>query len=85
MRAEPDAYVDDLPALEPIVAHELTDDGWRGLTGQGEVLEVKRRNGGAKPEPPPELVEMHNGTRIGRRALPLETRPGIIKQDLEHF
>ena len=34
-------FLDDLPALDPVIAHEITEQGWRGLTGHGEVLEVQ--------------------------------------------
>ena len=33
-------FLEDLPALDPVIAHEITEQGWRWLTGHGEVLEV---------------------------------------------
>ena len=30
-----------LPSLDPVIAHETTPDGWRGLTEAGEVLGVR--------------------------------------------
>jgi tetratricopeptide (TPR) repeat protein len=61
-------YVDDLPDLDPIIAHERTDYGWRGLTQQGEVLEVRGTNG-HQIEIPNEITVARGGKPIGRRAI----------------
>ena len=46
-------FVDEaLPELDPIIAHDTTAYGWRGLTEQGEVYEVKGSNGHAAEVPP---------------------------------
>jgi hypothetical protein len=58
-------FDDDLPELDPVIAHEKTDYGWRGLTAHGEVLQVKS-NGG---EVPSEIVVALEGKAIGRRAV----------------
>jgi len=63
-----EGFLDDLPELDPVIYHELTDYGWRGLTQQGEVLEVKASNGHAISVPS-EIIVAQNGRRIGRRAV----------------
>jgi len=74
----------DLPDLDPVVACEVTETGWRGLTEHGELLEVHGRNG-HKPEPPNEpLLVMRSGEAVGYRAI--EQRPGVsIDRYLMHF
>jgi hypothetical protein len=61
------AFVDNLPALDPIIAHEVTERGWRGLTEHGEILDVTGNV--AIIEAAPDVLVMRNGTPIGRRAL----------------
>jgi len=80
-----DSFLDDLPALDPIIAHEVTDYGWRGLTGKGEVFEVRSQDPRHKAEPPESLVEYVNGKRVGRRALPEKPRKGVVGKYLKHF
>jgi hypothetical protein len=63
-----DSFFDDLPELDPVIFHEQTAYGWRGLTTQGEVLEVKSPNGNAI-EVPSEITMMHAGKAYGRRAV----------------
>ncbi|MCP3475133.1 hypothetical protein NLM33_32945 [Bradyrhizobium sp. CCGUVB1N3] len=63
-----ESFLDDLPELDPVIYHELTDYGWRGLTAQGEVLEVRSSNGHAI-EVPSEIIVSCGGERIGRRAI----------------
>jgi hypothetical protein len=48
--------------LDPIVAHESTDYGWRGLTASGEVIKV-RSDGGV-----PDGEITMNGQTVDRRA-----------------
>jgi hypothetical protein len=84
MRARLATFVDEnLPDLDPVIAHERTDYGWRGLTAQGEVLEVKQANGHAI-EVPSEIVVAQNGLPVGRRKVGNE-RPLSIDNYLEHF
>jgi hypothetical protein len=65
----------ELPNLDPIIAHEPTEDGWRGLTENGELFEVHGRNG-HKAEPPAEpLLVMRGGQAVGYRAI--EQREGV--------
>ena len=63
------AIVDALPDLDPIIAHEATEDGWRGLTENGEIVEVRSR-GPNKPIPPTDpILVMRAGKPIGYRAV----------------
>jgi hypothetical protein len=77
-------FVDEaLPELDPIIAHDTTAYGWRGLTEQGEVYEVKGSNG-HMAEVPPEIVVAFKGRPIGRRRI--ENDESIdIGAYLEHF
>jgi hypothetical protein len=65
---ELDTFVEGLPFLDPVIAYEMTDYGWRGLTETGEVLEVRGSNGHALTVPS-EIIVAHNGAAIGRRAV----------------
>lgn len=58
----------DLPELDPIITHEMTDYGWRGLTANGEVIAVRSVNG-HKAEPPSSIMISQNGKLIGRREI----------------
>jgi hypothetical protein len=69
----------DLPVLPPIVAHEATAYGWRGLTARGEVFEVR---GGRVPID--DFIEMRDGQAVGRRAITNE-RNLAIGRYLDHF
>lgn len=60
-------FVDD-NELEPVVATEPTDYGWRGITADGQILEV---HGTGIPEA---ITEFRNGEPIGRRAI----QPGVV-------
>jgi hypothetical protein len=64
-----DTFFDDLPELDPVIFHELTDYGWRGLTQQGEVLEVKSADHVTIDTVPSEIIVACAGKRIGRRAV----------------
>jgi hypothetical protein len=75
-------FIDDLPDLDPVIAHEQTSYGWRGLTEHGEVLEVKTN--GHFIGVPNSIVVAANGKPLGRRAV--TNRPGIdISGYLLHF
>src|SRR5262245_11796188 len=78
MREGPATFVDDLPALDAIIASEQTHYGWRGLTAQGEVFEIKGR-GGHRARVPDEggLLVMRGGRAIGRRAITNTATIGI--------
>lgn len=65
----------DLPNLDPIIAHEATADGWRGLTENGELFEVYGRNGHKATPPDEPLLVMRGGKAVGYRTI--EQRPGV--------
>jgi len=69
---EGEAYVDALEEMEPIVSVEETDYGWRGLTAQGEVYEVRGSNG-HKAVIPDVITVFSNGRPIGRRRITNES------------
>jgi hypothetical protein len=76
-------YAGFLPDLPPVIAHEPIEDGWRGLTEDGELLEVRGRNG-KKAEPPEyPLLIMRGGQAVGYRAI--EHRGISIDRYLMHF
>ena len=77
------AFVDDLPTLDPVIAHEVTEDGWRALTGDGEVLVVRSANGHQVKVPDGDLLVMRGGVPIGRRLI--EQRALSIEDYLTHF
>lgn len=68
----------DAPDLAPVLLVEKQAHGWRGLTGDGEILNVAAANG--RPVEIPESISvMRNGAAIGYRAVPKElSDPGII-------
>jgi hypothetical protein len=61
-----EAFLDDLQDMDPIVFYEETDYGWRGLTGQGEVYEVRGQDG-QKIYIPDSITVFAGGKPIGRR------------------
>ncbi len=69
MREKLDTFIEEtLPEFDPVIFAEKTDYGWRGLTGQGEVLEVHGANG-HQIEIPESMIVQHRGTAVGRRAV----------------
>ena len=68
MRAAFVGFEDDTPWLLPVIAHETTDYGWRGLTAEGEVFEVKGIGDGPVSVPD-SILQNYNGTVIGRRKI----------------
>jgi hypothetical protein len=66
----------DPPQLGPIVAHEVTEDGWRGLTEEGEILSAN----GSVPEG--EVLIVRGGKVLGYRKV--EQRFAIQDYDA-HF
>jgi len=64
-----DSYcAEGLPELDPVISFEITDYGWRGLTEQGEIYEVKGSNG-HRIEVPSEIIVARAGKPFGRRAI----------------
>ena len=73
-----------LPVLDPVIAIESDDRGWRGLTADGEVMEVRSRNGYRVEVPEGDVIVLYGGKLIGRRAI--EPRDGIdISEYLKHY
>jgi len=60
---------DGPPELEPVIAHESTETGWRGLCLDGEVYEVHSQNGHPAKVPEGEIVVTSKGKTIGRRVI----------------
>jgi len=58
-----------LPSLDPVIAIESDESGWRGLTANGEILDVRSRNGHKAQVPSGDILIMHAGRPIGRRAI----------------
>ena len=78
-------FLDDLPALDPVIAHEITEQGWRGLTGHGEVLEVRGSDGQPVTVPESDIVVWREGKPVGRRALTNDCGDMRIEDYLESF
>jgi hypothetical protein len=76
-------FLDDLPDLDAVVCHEMTPYGWRGLTEQGEVLEVKRPATGPFYVPDSIIVACE-GRPLGRRAIRNDVKVDIDDY-LKHF
>ena len=74
----------DIPELEPVITHELTDYGWRGLTGDGEVLEVKSANG-HKVDVPDDVTVAFRGKAIGVRSVHKPPKAIDIGEYLDWF
>src|SRR5262245_62419540 len=53
----------DIPKLEPVIAVEATDYGWRGLTANGEVYEVQGNS------VPSSIMVHHRGQLVGEREI----------------
>jgi hypothetical protein len=71
----------DALELAPVVACETTPQGWRGLTADGEVLDVRGRG-----RPDGRLCVNRNGRPVGYHAIPQEmSRDGMIDDYLSHF
>jgi hypothetical protein len=90
MRAKIESYVDDLLQLDPIIFTEKTEYGWRGLTREGDILEVRGENGRAIDIP--ENIMVHrSGTPIGRRdvrqdiTVDLDAYLGSFNAAVEHY
>jgi hypothetical protein len=77
-------YAEFVPDLPPVAVCELTDRGWRGLTEDGEVLEVADENGGVA-RPSDSIAITSNGKLIGFRAVPPPSPEGAIGDYLFHF
>lgn len=75
----------EAPDLAPVLVTEHTRDGWRGLTGDGEILNVTAPTNGLPASIPESLGIARNGAVIGYRRVPQETRPGVIDTYVERL
>lgn len=66
MREPLDPFVDALEEMAPIISYHETEYGWRGITSQGEVFEVKGSND-HKLTVPTEITVSWQGRPIGKR------------------
>jgi hypothetical protein len=75
------AFIEDfLPELDPVICCEETAYGWRGLTRQGEVYEVKGTNGHKAVIPTEPLTFYNNGVPYARRKITNE-----LKVDIDYY
>lgn len=78
----------DAPELGQVLASEHTVRGWRGLTSEGEILDVtvERKNGHAVTLPDSLRVSRKDGTVVGYYAIPKEVgEVGVIDRYQRHF
>lgn len=68
----------DAPDLPPVLAIEATARGWRGLTAEGELLNVESANGHPVEIPQGSIAVTRDGRPVGYRTLPNYTSPGAI-------
>ena len=72
----------DAPDLAPVLACERTPTGWRGLTEDGEILNVHTTNGipfdGS-------IAIARNGETIGYRHVPKQPSEGVIELYQQYF
>ena len=74
----------DAPDLTPVIATEITATGWRGLTQDGEILNVTTHVNGAPVEIPERLSIMRRGEIIGYRAV-AKPSEGVIETYQRHL
>jgi antitoxin (DNA-binding transcriptional repressor) of toxin-antitoxin stability system len=77
------AFGDPLEDLEPLLACEETETGWRGLTKSGEVLDVKSASG-ERARIPEEIIITRHGEPVARRQVP-EPEPRIVTEYLRNY
>lgn len=68
----------DAPDLPPVLAIEPTGRGWRGLTAEGEVINVESANGHPVEMPSGSIAVTREGRPVGYRAVPERPTPGTI-------
>jgi hypothetical protein len=74
--------LNNAPDLTPVIACERTVSGWRGLTADGEILDVKTANGIPFAD---SVAVQRNGETIGYRTVPSQTADGVIAQYQQHL
>jgi hypothetical protein len=79
-------YVHFDTELPPVVVVESTAHGWRGLTLDGQILNVESFNDDAIEIPYGDQVAVNrNGQHVGNRKLPDRASPGLIDRYLRCF
>jgi hypothetical protein len=73
----------DLPVMDPVISCHETHDGWRGITSQGEVIQVHSTNG-HKAQIPQDLIVAHMGVAVGKRIV-MQQDTVDIDDYLMHF
>jgi len=71
--------------LAPVIACEHTATGWRGLTQDGEILNVHMHVNGAPVVIPESLAMTRDGEIVGYRAIENEADEGIIADYVRHL
>jgi hypothetical protein len=71
--------------LAPVITVERTPTGWRGLTGDGEILNVSAHVNGAPANIPESLGISRGGQIIGYRKVEQKTTEGVIWKYLHHL
>jgi hypothetical protein len=71
--------------LAPVIVCEHTQTGWRGLTKDGEILNVSGHVNGSQLDIPPNLAITRGGNIIGYHAIDVEPHDGVIADYLEHL
>lgn len=66
------------PDLPPVLVIEATAKGWRGLTADGELLNVESASGHPVEIPTEKIGVTREGVPMGYRAVPARTEPGTI-------
>lgn len=75
------SFLDDLPC-DPLIVREHAPYGWRGLTANGEVLDVRSRSG----VPSGDIVMARGGSVVSRVAHPEPvSKPASIDEYLMRF
>jgi hypothetical protein len=75
----------DAVDLTPIVACERTATGWRGLTEDGEILNVHAHINGSPIAIPENLAITRDDEIVGYRAIESEPQDGIIGDYVRHL
>jgi hypothetical protein len=74
--------MNDAPDLTPVIACERTASGWRGLTEDGEILNIGTNNGIPFNG---RIAVARDGEIVGYRAVPKDTSDGVIARYQQHF
>lgn len=75
----------EAPDLAPVIAVEHTPTGWRGLTEDGEILNVNAHVNGAPVAIPDSISIARGGEVIGYRKVPAEAKDGVIDAYTHHL